>query len=148
MNFLSGTGRWCINFCQTIQLIYCTNMLPISNGFLITSYMWVIVAIPDFPAVLPIFPAKLTIIFPKPECAHFGPFISRRGVYNSAVEGAMTRPVHVHVGGVKDFLHGVPRDCHTNANNTVPIQVAPFQSEAMHMPISLGRPEGDCNDWI
>ena len=52
----------------------------------------------------------------------------------------MTSPVHVFLGGVEDFLHGVPRDCHGNANNTVPIQVAPFQSEAMHMPISLGRP--------
>ena len=52
----------------------------------------------------------------------------------------MTRPVHVLFFGVEDFLHGVPHDCHKNANNTVPIQVAPFQSEAMHMPISLGRP--------
>ena len=43
-------------------------------------------------------------------------------------------------GGVEDFLHGVPRDCHGDANNAVPIQVVPFQSEAMHMPISLGRP--------
>ena len=42
--------------------------------------------------------------------------------------------------GVEDFLHGVPRDCHRHANNTVPIQVALFQSEAMHMPISLGQP--------
>ena len=37
--------------------------------------------------------------------------------------------------GVDDFLHGVPRDCHGYANNSVPIQVAPFQSEAMHMPV-------------
>ena len=53
------------------------------------------VRIPLFSAVLPLFPAKLTIFFRKPECAHFGPFIFRRGLYNSAVEGAMTRPVHV-----------------------------------------------------
>ena len=41
---------------------------------------------------------------------------------------------------LEDFLHGVPRDCNGYANNTVPIQVAPFQSEAMHLPASLGRP--------
>ena len=50
---------------------------------------------PPFPAVLPDFPPKLNISFRKLECAHFGPFISRRGLYNSAVEGAMTRPVQV-----------------------------------------------------
>ena len=52
----------------------------------------------------------------------------------------MTRPVHVGFFGVEDFLHGVPRDCHGYANNSVPIQVAPFQSEALHLPASLGRP--------
>ena len=43
------------------------------------------VAIPDFSAVLPDFSATNTRFFRKPESAHFGPFISRRGVYNSAV---------------------------------------------------------------
>ena len=52
----------------------------------------------------------------------------------------MTSPVHVRFFGVEDFLHCVPRDCHGYANNTVPIQMAPFQSEAMHMPKSLGLP--------
>ena len=47
------------------------------------------VGIPFFPAGLPHFSAKLTISFRKPECAHFGPYISLYGGYNSAVEGAM-----------------------------------------------------------
>jgi hypothetical protein len=34
------------------------------------------VSIPIFSAVLPPFSAKLAFIFRKPECAHFGPFIS------------------------------------------------------------------------
>ena len=61
------------------------------------------VGIPEFSAVLPDFPAKLTIFSRKQECAHFGPFISRRGVYNSAVERAMTRPVHVRFFGGRRF---------------------------------------------
>ena len=61
------------------------------------------VRIPLFSAVLPHFSAKLTIFFRKPECAHFGRFISRFGVYNSAVEGAMTRPVHVRFFGGRRF---------------------------------------------
>ena len=66
------------------------------------TYMYV--RIPLFSAVLLHFSAKLTIFFRKPECAHFGRFISRFGVYNSAVEGAMTRPVHVRfLGGSKIF---------------------------------------------
>ena len=47
----------------------------------------------------------------KPESAPFGPLYSRRGVYNSAVEDAMTRPVHVRLFGVKEVLHSVPCDC-------------------------------------
>ena len=48
-----------------------------------------------FSQNLPLFSAKLTIFFRKPECAHFGRFISWYRGYNSAVEGAMTRPVHM-----------------------------------------------------
>ena len=40
MNFLSGVGRWLINFCQTIRLTYCTNMLPMSSGNPTTSCTW------------------------------------------------------------------------------------------------------------
>ena len=38
---------------------------------------------------------KITGFFAKQESAQFCPLYSRQGVYNSAVEGAMTRPVHV-----------------------------------------------------
>ena len=55
------------------------------------------VRIPDFPAVFPHFSAKTTGVFRTPESAHFGLVQCSRGVYNSAVEGAMTRPAHVRV---------------------------------------------------
>ena len=45
----------------------------------------------NFPQI---FPPEFSA---KPESAQFSPLSSRPGVYNSAVEGAMTRPVHVRL---------------------------------------------------
>ena len=61
------------------------------------AYVRICVKIPDFSAKLPDFSAKLPDFSAKQESAHIGPLYSRRGVYSSAVEGAMTRPVHVRV---------------------------------------------------
>ena len=53
----------------------------------------------------------------------------------------MTRPVHVRFWGVEDFLHGVPRDCHRNANNTVPIQEALFSRRPCTCPYHWAGPQ-------
>ena len=55
------------------------------------------VRVPDFPAKFPKLSAKLSKLSAKPESALFGPSYSRRGAYNSPVDGGMTRPVHVRV---------------------------------------------------
>ena len=65
--------------------------------FLLLLYCLEHVRIPDFSAKLPEISAKPTRLFSKLESAHLGLIQFHCGGYNSAVEGAMTRPVHASV---------------------------------------------------
>ena len=108
-----------------------------------------IVRKPLFPAVLPDFPAKFTIFFRKPECAHFGRFISRYGGYNSAVEAAMTRPVHVRFLGGRRFstqcTTWLPRICQQFSTDS---SGAFSVGGHAHAHILGPARSQDCSDWI
>ena len=110
------------------------------------------VAIPNVSPKLQDFPAKLPDCSAKQEIAQFGPLYSRRGKYNSAVEGAMTRPVHLRFWGDEDFLHGVPCDC--SVTDTSIQQYRTDSSGAFsvgghaHAHILGPARSQDCSDWI